>query len=234
METRNLGKIILLRLRRLGELDISEYTTPKIKEKYKTPLAMLIATILSQNTNDKNAIKAFNNLVKTLGGKITIESILNTPLERIREAIRVAGMYNKRAKTIKEVAFYIKSRLGGSLEDILSLPLEEARRKLMSIPGVGSKTADILLLMYYGKPTFPVDTHIKRVSRRLGLVDSRADYEEIRRKLMEIFNPEDYLEAHLRLIMLGRKYCKAGKPNCSLCPLNDMCSVGRGIVNCRV
>lgn len=233
MEIKGLGKTILIRLRKLGELDISEYTTPKVKEKYKTSLAMLIATILSQNTNDKNAIKAFNNLVKTLGGKITIDSILNTPLEKIRDAIRVAGMYNKRAKTIREVALYIKSTLGGSLEYILSLPLEEARRKLMSIPGVGSKTADILL-MYYGKPTFPIDTHIKRVSRRLGLVDCKAGYEEVRRKLMEIFSPEDYLEAHLRLIMLGRRYCRAGKPHCNLCPLNDICSVGRGIVKRKV
>lgn len=189
---------------------------------------MLIGILLSQNTNDKNAIRAYDNLRRAVKD-ISIDNILKAPLNTIMEAIKIAGMYRRRAETIKEIAQYIKKNLNGNLEQVLNLPLEEARRELLKIPGVGTKTADVILLMYANKPTFPIDTHIKRISKRLGLVRKKADYEEIRRKLMEIFNPEDYLEAHLRLIMLGRMYCKARKPECRSCPLGDICKYRRQV-----
>lgn len=89
--------------------------------------------------------------------------------------------------------------------------------------GVGPKTADVVLLFSANKPTIPVDTHVNRVSKRLGLAPAKGDYEDIRLSLQSIFNPEDYLSVHLLLITLGRKYCKARRPLCQKCPVNKYC-----------
>jgi len=102
--------------------------------------------------------------------------------------------------------------------------LSEARKVLLSLPGIGPKTADILLLFCAGKPVLPVDTHVNRVSKRLGLVSlDDKDYDSIRMKLEGLYAPEDYFAVHMLFIALGRKYCKALKPLCNLCPLNGLC-----------
>ena len=98
------------------------------------------------------------------------------------------------------------------------------------MPGIGPKTADVLLLFRAKKPTIPIDTHIKRVSKRLGFASQNADYEEIRESLQALYDPKDYFEVHILFIMLGRKYCKARNPKCIECPVNKFCVTGRKMI----
>jgi endonuclease-3 len=135
----------------------------------------------------------------------------------------VAGLYRNKAKVIKALSCAVLKNHKGSLDFIYSLPLEEARRTLMSLPGVGPKTADVVLLFSARRPTIPVDTHVRRVSKRLGLAPTDADYENAREALQSAYAPTDYLPVHLLLIALGRKYCKARKPICGPCPVNTLC-----------
>ena len=93
----------------------------------------------------------------------------------------------------------------------------------MELPGVGFKTADIVLLFCAGRPVLPVDTHVKRVSKRLGLAPSDGSYEDVRLSLQRLYEPKEYFDVHMLLIALGRKYCKALKPSCPVCPVRDLC-----------
>ena len=100
----------------------------------------------------------------------------------------------------------------------------EARKELMLLPGVGPKTADVVLLFAAKKPTVPVDTHVNRVSRRLGLAPAKGgDYEVVRQSLQSSYDPQDYLAVHVLLISHGRKFCRARFPFCDICPLNELC-----------
>jgi len=138
-------------------------------------------------------------------------------------AIRVAGLQRQKARAIIALAMVVLERFGGDLDSVLALETEEAREALMSLPGVGPKTADVVLLFSKGAATFPIDTHIARVSRRLGLVQKTAGYEQMRRELQSLFPPERYGQAHLLLIQLGRSYCRAAKPLHDACPVRDYC-----------
>jgi endonuclease-3 len=103
------------------------------------------------------------------------------------------------------------------------LPLEEARKALTEMPGVGPKTADVVLLFSAQKPTIPVDTHVNRVSKRLGIAPENGDYETVRLSLQKLFPERDYLAVHQLLIGFGRQFCKAQKPLCTDCPINCYC-----------
>ncbi len=213
----------ILSLLRNIDLNDERFVVRNIRRLYDDPFKFIIGVILSQNTTDRNAIKAYGRLESKLG-EVSLEKILSTPLDKIAEAIRPAGLHWRRARKIRELASKIVEEFGGDLSWIRELPLEEARSRLLSLPGVGRKTADVVLLMYAGKPTFPVDTHVMRVSKRLGLVSEDAGYEDVRRVLMEVFREKDYLEAHLRMISLGRKYCRARRPKCIECPMKAVCN----------
>jgi len=182
----------------------------------------LVVTILTQNTNDKNALRAYENLVKVVGD-ITPQRLLEVGEDAIANAIRVAGMYRVRAKKILELSKVVIERFGGDLSWIKDLPVDEARKLLLELPGVGEKTADVILVNL-GKLAFPVDTHITRVSLRLGIVKSR-NYGEIRSAWMRILKPDPsrYLDAHLRLIQFGREICRAREPRCNVCGFKDVC-----------
>jgi len=182
---------------------------------------ILITTIISQNTSDTNTEKAVENLSK----EFMIEPVVlaNASSVRIEECLKVAGLYKIKTKVIKRVSRVILEQYEGSLDTILSLPLEEARESLLKLSGIGSKTADVVLLFAAGKPTIPVDTHVNRVLKRLGLVDPRADYEAVRTSLQMLYDPRDYFHIHVLLIMHGRKWCKARNPLCDRCPINEFC-----------
>ncbi|MEM3696845.1 MAG: endonuclease III [Candidatus Bathyarchaeia archaeon] len=185
------------------------------------PFETLIVTIISQNTADRNTAKAFENLSKRF--KIEPEVLANAETSQIEECLRVAGLYRNKAKTIKQISKIILEEFHGTLNPILSLPFEEARKTLLKLPGVGPKTADVLLLFCSEKPTIPVDTHVNRVAKRLGLAPKEGDYEMVRHSLQSLYNPKNYLAVHILLILLGRKYCRARNPLCKGCPVKNHC-----------
>ncbi len=177
--------------------------------------------MISQNTNGRNTARAFENLSKKF--RIEPEVLSNADLTEIEEALKVAGLYHNKARIIKRLSSIILNDFAGSLQFIFETPLEQAREKLLELPGVGPKTADVLLLFSARKPTLPIDTHVNRVSKRTGLADVKADYEGVRKELQLLFNSQDYYAVHVLLILHGRRYCKARKPLCIQCPLNQLC-----------
>ncbi|MCS7385393.1 MAG: endonuclease III [archaeon GB-1867-005] len=215
------SKFVLDVLKEKLFVSVDDFAALKIALKFKDPFQLLIMTILTQNTSDKNAIRAFNNLSKKF--EINPKSLSFAPVGEIENAIKIAGMYKKRAIIIREVSRAILERFDGDLRKIFDYPLEKARELLISLPGVGRKTADVILLFAADAPTFPVDTHVNRVSKRLGIVAQNANYEQTRISLMKFFPPSSYLDAHLLLIALGRRYCKARNPLCASCPLKKVC-----------
>lgn len=194
---------------------------PELPSIFRDPFQVLVITIISQNTNDRNTLRAYQRLEAR--GLITPKAILEAELKELQEALKIAGLYRNKAKKLKELATILLEAHGGDLWNILRLPLEDAREQLLKLPGVGLKTADVLLLFCAGKPVIPVDTHVNRTAKRLGLADYKADYEEVRRSLQNLYPPEHYLDVHLLLISLGRTYCKAGRPLCDECPLRNLC-----------
>jgi endonuclease-3 len=196
------------------------FTMPKWTTSSEDPFETLIVTIISQNTASRNTAKAFEKLSNKF--KITPEALAKANEKEIQDCLKAGGLYRSKAKTIKSVSRTILEKYHGNLKPILSLPIEEARETLMQFQGVGPKTADVLLL-FSAKNTIPVDTHVNRVSKRLGLVPAEADYEVVRKTLQEIYRPQDYLSVHLLLILHGRKYCKARAPLCQECPINMFC-----------
>ncbi|MCW4018791.1 MAG: endonuclease III [Candidatus Bathyarchaeota archaeon] len=194
---------------------------PSWTKNKRDPFETLIVTIISQNTADTNTARAFEQLSNRF--KITPEALANAELPQIEEAIKTAGLYKAKAQTIKQAATGILEKYHGSLQPILTLPLEAARNALLQFAGVGPKTADVVLLFSAQQPTVPVDTHVNRVAKRLGFVPENGDYEDVRGSLQTLFDPTDYLAVHLLLIAHGRKTCKAQRPLCGQCPVNTYC-----------
>lgn len=144
--------------------------------------------------------------------------------DEIKEAIRSGGLYNVKSKRIKELSKAVLEKFGGDIAPILSLPKEEAKKKFMELPGIGAKTADVLLASRHGySEVTVVDTHMDRIAKRLGLVRSNAKYEEIQKALHD-FIPRDKGERVGGLLWLLAKYtCRAPIPKCYECPLTELC-----------
>lgn len=194
---------------------------PKLVKTSQDPFQTLIVTVISQNTADTNTERAFENLSNNF--EITPQTLVDAPIAQIESCLHVGGLYKSKAKTIQTISKIILEKFNGSLTPILALPLQEARKALMELPGVGPKTADVVLLFSANQPTIPVDTHVNRVSKRLGLAPAKGSYEEVRLSLQSLFKPKDFLAVHLLLIAHGRTYCKAIKPHCIKCPVNPYC-----------
>jgi endonuclease III len=190
-------------------------------------LAELVQTILSQNTSDVNTERAFASLWARFGDW---EAILAAPTPAVADAIRSGGLAEIKAPRIKGVLAAIKQDRGElSLEFLADLPLEEARAYLTSLGGVGPKTAACVLLFALGMPALPVDTHVHRVSKRLGLIGERISAEAAHRLLEAAIPPAAMFDAHMLLIRHGRVTCKALRPRCDACPLEEVCpKVGIG------
>ena len=197
------------------------FSMPKWTEAKRDPFETLVVTIISQNTADRNTARAFENLSKRF--EIKPEVLARAEISQIEETLRVAGLYRSKAKTIKQASKTILENFHGTLAPILSLPLVEARKALMQFPGIGPKTADVVLLFSTGQPTIPVDTHVNRVAKRLGFAPANGDYETVRKNLQTLFDPGDYLAVHVLLIAHGRKYCNARHPVCAQCPVSMNC-----------
>lgn len=181
----------------------------------------LVSTILSQNTNDVNRDKAFETLRRRFP---TWEAVREADASEVVDSIRVAGLANQKGPRIQQVLREITQERGNlDLSFLNSLPLEEARAWLMKFNGVGPKTAAIVLCFSLGRPAFPVDTHVYRVSGRLGLRPEKMPVEQAHSHLEALLPPETYYAAHLNLIRLGREICQARQPNCPVCPLQATC-----------
>ena len=181
----------------------------------------LVQTILSQNTNDRNSEAAMRKLRKHY--QITPRTLAKTRASRLIPYIRQAGLYRSKAPRIIETSRIIDERYGGRLNKVLDQPYQQAKEELMTLPGVGPKTADILLAFVAKNPVIPVDTHIARVTKRLGIAGSKAKYEEIRTCLEALIPARDRVRVHLSIIAFGRAICKAPRPRCPICPVNKSC-----------
>jgi endonuclease III len=186
------------------------------------PVASLVNTILSQNTNDVNRDRAFERLRERFP---TWEKVRDSPEEELIEAIRPAGLGPTKAPRIQQALRHITEERGEIELDFLGeVELEEAREWLLDLPGVGPKTAAIVLLFALGKPAFPVDTHVHRVTRRLGLIPEKTSREKAHELLEEIVPEEIYYAFHLNLIAHGRAVCHARNPEHERCILRDDCA----------
>jgi endonuclease-3 len=189
------------------------------------PVDELVSTILSQNTNDVNRDRAFTSLRQRYP---TWELVRDAETASVIEAIRPAGLANQKGPRIQQVLREITAERGTlDLTFLSGLPLEEARAWLMKFKGVGPKTAAIVLCFSLGRPAFPVDTHIYRVTGRVGLRPEKMTVEDAHPHLEALFPPETYYAAHLNLIRLGREICSSRNPECSRCPLRFVCNYNR-------
>lgn len=186
------------------------------------PLENLIETILSQNTNDRNRDAAFRALRARYPDW---QAVVEAPEAELAEVIRPAGLHRQKARTIQRVLRVLYEEHGAfSLDHLKSLSRDEALAALLRFRGVGKKTAGIVLTFSLGKPYFPVDTHIRRVTRRLGWVGPREDPHDIMNALV----PEAWIyPLHLYLIRHGRETCRARRPACARCLLHDLCAYAR-------
>jgi endonuclease-3 len=181
----------------------------------------LVSTILSQNTNDVNRDRAFESLRAKFP---TWEAVRDAKEADVINAIRPAGLANQKGPRIQQVLRAITEERGAlDLQFLAGLPIEEARAWLTKFNGVGPKTAAIVLCFSLGRPAFPVDTHVYRVTGRLGLRPDKMTVEQAHPYLESVFPPETYYAAHLNIIRLGREVCNARKPNCPQCPVNTLC-----------
>jgi endonuclease-3 len=181
----------------------------------------LIHTILSQNTNDRNSDAAMRTLKERY--MITPKALSKARVSEVIHCIRSAGLYRSKAPRIIEVSKIITQRYRGRLSPILRLSYAQAKTELTTLPGVGPKTADILLAFVAKHHVIPIDTHIARISKRLGIVPSNADYERIRQSLESLIPPRSRIRSHLSLIAFGRAICKAPRPRCEICPVSNSC-----------
>ena len=185
------------------------------------PVSELVCTIISQNTNDNLRDQAYRALRRRFP---TWEEVRDAPVEEVIDAIKIAGLGQTKGPRMQEALRRITAERGRlELDFLRELGVAEARSWLMAMDGIGPKTAAIILLFSLGMPAFPVDTHIHRVSRRLGLIPLQTSREKAHELLEAMLPPETYYAFHLNLIQHGREVCVARKPRCELCTLRDLC-----------
>ncbi|MBN1322891.1 MAG: endonuclease III [Methanotrichaceae archaeon] len=188
----------------------------------RDPLDLLVITILSQNTSDTNSERAFAALKEAYPD---YGRMLLAPTKEVASQIRPGGLSKIKAPRIKEGLARVLERAGSmDLGFLGDMSLEEGREFLLSLPGVGPKTAAVVLLFGFGLPTMPVDTHVHRVASRLGLVPQKASIERAQEVLEGVVPPDKYLSMHLNLIKHGRAVCRARSPLCSACALDEICN----------
>jgi endonuclease-3 len=206
-------------LERLGE----RYGHPAWSGPRLDAVSELVLTILSQNTADTNSFRAFTALRARYG---SWDEVLAAPTDELVEVIRPGGLAPTKAPRIQHVLAEVHAATAGSWDlSFLGIqPLVEARGWLVSLTGIGRKTASIILLFGYGRPAVPVDTHVHRVATRLGMLPPRTPLDRAHDLLEEVLRPEEMYPFHVELIRHGRDTCRAPRPICGLCPLTDICA----------
>lgn len=189
------------------------------------PLDELVSTILSQNTNDRNRDAAFRSLRARFP---TWETVRDAEPGAVIEAIRTAGLANQKGPRIQAVLREISQERGSlDVSFLRHMSRDEAQVWLTHFKGVGPKTAAIVLQFSLGMPAFPVDTHIYRVTGRIGLRPASMNVEQAHAFLEQQFPTQAYYAAHLNLIRLGREICHPHKPECGRCPVLELCDYGK-------
>ena len=187
----------------------------------RDPMDVLIGTVLSQNTSDTNSGRAFASLKASFD---TWEDVASAPVEHIARLIKSGGLSQIKAARIKQVLEQIEKEQGRiSLDLLRSKTMAEAEAYLMRLPGVGHKTASCVLLFSLGKPSLPVDTHVFRVAKRLGLINSKISAEKAHSLLQEQIPPSKVYQFHIHMIEHGRRICHARQPCCNTCRLSGVC-----------
>jgi endonuclease-3 len=188
-----------------------------LKERYakeiegkEDPFKVLISCILSQRTREENTEIATRALFSVASSP---QQILELPLPKLESLIKRVGFAKQKARRIKEACRVLIQKYGGQV------PRE--REKLMELPGVGPKTADVTRCYGFGEPCIPVDTHVNRISKRLGLVRKEADVEEVQDSLKKIFRREDWMLLNRGMVLFGREICLPRNPKCHLCPIRS-------------
>ncbi|HET8946885.1 MAG TPA: endonuclease III [Candidatus Polarisedimenticolia bacterium] len=203
----------------------ARYGRPRLHRRLD-PLSELVLTILSQHTSDTNRDRAFADLRARFG---TWEEVADAPRPAIERAIRKGGLARTKSAVIRDVLRHVRAERGVmSLDHLKEQPMEEGRRWLLGLRGVGAKTAACVLLFSCGQPAFPVDTHVHRIARRLGWIPERASAEEAHLLLEAAIPPRRRLAAHVNFITLGRELCRARRPACPECPLRRHCRHAQG------
>jgi endonuclease III len=184
----------------------------------------LVLTVLSQHTSDANSGRAFATLKRRFA---SWEEVVHAPTSEVADTIRAGGIANVKARRIRAILAAIQER-EGSLDTsrLEGLSDTDADAYLRSLPGVGPKTAACVLVFSMGRAAFPVDTHVHRVSARLGLVGGGATAEQAHASLATRVPPELRYEFHAQLVRHGRTVCKPRRPRCSECVLCDLCTSG--------
>ncbi|MGH9869233.1 MAG: endonuclease III domain-containing protein [Candidatus Polarisedimenticolia bacterium] len=191
----------------------------------KDPLSELVFTILSQNTSDLNRDRAWASLWKAFGSWDEIASASQPKLE---DAIRVGGLAPTKSRVIQQVLREVKARENAhSLDRLRAMGMQEVESYLAGFKGVGLKTIRCVQVFSLGQPAFPVDTHIFRVTKRLGLLPASATPARAHQALGEATPPDEVLPFHMNLIRHGREICKAGRPLCEECVLRAGCRHGK-------
>jgi len=206
-------------LERLGErYDHPTWAGPRVDA-----TSELVLTILSQNTADVNSFRAFTALRERYA---TWDDVLVAPTDELEEVIRPGGLAPTKSRRIQHVLAEVHAATDGTwdLSFLGTLPLIEARDWLISLPGIGRKTAAIVLLFNFGRPVLPVDTHVHRVASRLAMLPARTPLERAHDLLEDVLEPEEMYPFHVELIRHGRDTCRAPRPICGLCPLTDVCA----------
>lgn len=208
-------KIAKSRIKRILEILRGTYPDVKTALHHRTPLEMLIATILSAQCTDERVNKVTKDLFKTLQ---TAKDFAQVPLPELEEMIRSTGFFRNKAKSIKGCCKGLVEKHGGMVPDNME--------ELVKLPGIGRKTANVVLGSSFGIPGIVVDTHVKRLSQRIGLT-KETDPVKIEFDLMALIPKKDWIDFSHEMIWHGRRLCPARKPKCPECPLLKLCDYGR-------
>lgn len=188
------------------------FPNPKCELIYHNDYELLIAIVLSAQTTDKRV----NMVTPILFTKYpTLEKLSEAPIDSLEEILKPIGSFRKKAIYVKDIAYNLTTKYQGIL------PTD--REKLEKLKGVGRKTINVFLSEYYNYPAIAVDTHVERISKRLRIASKKATVLEVEEKLQKFFPKNEWAKRHLQLVLFGRYYCKAVKPDCSSCPLKELC-----------
>ncbi len=200
------------RLKKVLAIIAEMFPDAKGELEYQTPFQLLVAVILSAQATDKSV----NKVTPKLWTKFpAISDLAYADLSEVEDTIRNIGLYKNKAKNIKKTAQIILEQFGGQVP--------KTHKELESLPGVGRKTANVVLAEIYKIPAIAVDTHVSRISKRLNISKPDASVEEIEADLMKKIPKKDWIVTHHRLIFFGRYHCLAKNPKCEACPVQTYC-----------